>query len=309
MSILIENISKDFGRLSQINLEIPTGSLVALIGPSGSGKSTLLRTLAGFETPDSGRIWFQGQNSTHLSIAQREIGFVFQDYALFPKLNVYENIAFGLKIKKNKIKSASARSLRGASPSKRRVRQREPWGLRPGWPDCWAEGWSDSVQGGCLPLSSSPLPFGASLRSVLFSPFGREEGNGELVALAPQVDQLLHLTQLENFATYFPHELSGGQKQRVGFARALAIEPQILLLDEPFGALDIQVRKSLRLWLRNLHEKLPMTSILVTHDLEEAMEIADEIIIFKQGRVEQIGTAEEIYDYPATQFVQTFISA
>nr|QKS32287.1 putative sulfate/thiosulfate import ATP-binding protein CysA [Caulerpa lentillifera] len=234
MSILIENISKNFGRLSQINLEIPTGSLVALIGPSGSGKSTLLRTLAGFEKPDSGRIWFHGQNSTFLPIHQREIGFVFQDYALFPKYTVYENIAFGLKIQKKK--------------------------------------------------KAFPHFIGA------------------------QVDQLLHLTQLENFANCYPHELSGGQKQRVGFARALAIEPKILLLDEPFGALDVQVRKSLREWLSHLHEKLPVTSILVTHDLEEAMEIADEIVILKQGRVEQVGTAEEIYEYPGTHFVQNFIN-
>nr|YP_010502278.1 putative sulfate/thiosulfate import ATP-binding [Caulerpa taxifolia]UXC96691.1 putative sulfate/thiosulfate import ATP-binding [Caulerpa taxifolia] len=247
MSILIENISKNFGRLSQINLEIPTGSLVALIGPSGSGKSTLLRTLAGFEKPDSGRIWFQGRNSTFLPIHQREIGFVFQDYALFPKYTVYDNIAFGLKIQKKTAKAKGPKvSLRG----------------------------------------SSLLPH----------------------FIQAQVDELLYLTQLENFATFYPHELSGGQKQRVGFARALAIEPKILLLDEPFGALDVQVRKSLRVWLGNLHEKLPLTSILVTHDLEEAMEIADEIVILKQGRIEQVGTAEEIYEYPGTDFVRNFIN-
>nr|YP_009326838.1 putative sulfate/thiosulfate import ATP-binding protein CysA [Caulerpa racemosa]ANJ70714.1 putative sulfate/thiosulfate import ATP-binding protein CysA [Caulerpa racemosa] len=271
MSILIENISKNFGRLSQINLEIPTGSLVALIGPSGSGKSTLLRTLAGFEKPDSGRIWFQGRNSTFLPIHQREIGFVFQDYALFPKYTVYENIAFGLKIKKK----------------------------------------SNKAEDGRVPLlehSPGPAPEGLVLHKA--SPRSRQNISGILHPhfIRAQVDELLHLTQLENFATFYPHELSGGQKQRVGFARALAIEPKILLLDEPFGALDVQVRKSLRVWLSNLHEKLPLTSILVTHDLEEAMEIADEIVILKQGRIEQVGTAEEIYEYPGTDFVQNFIN-
>lgn len=264
MSILIENISKNFGRLSQINLEIPTGSLVALIGPSGSGKSTLLRTLAGFEKPDSGRIWFQGRNSTFLPIHQREIGFVFQDYALFPKYTVYENIAFGLKIRKksNKAEAPQTHSSKGSGILHHKASSRSPVG-----------------------------------RHILHPHFIRA-----------QVDELLHLTQLENFATFYPHELSGGQKQRVGFARALAIEPKILLLDEPFGALDVQVRKTLRVWLSNLHEKLPLTSILVTHDLEEAMEIADEIVILKQGRVEQVGTAEEIYEYPGTDFVQNFIN-
>lgn len=184
MSILIENVSKKFGRsvrLSQINLEIPTGNLVALLGPSGSGKSTLLRTIAGFEKPHEGRIWFGGKNATFLPIQQRRIGFVFQDYALFPKMTIFENIAFGLKIQRK-------------------------------WPD----------------------------------------------RIKSQVYELLHLTQLENFSTFYPHQLSGGQKQRVAFARALAIEPKILLLDEPFGALDVKVRKNLRTWLRNLHEKLPV---------------------------------------------------
>lgn len=233
MSILIENISKKFGsqvRLSQINLEIPTGNLVALLGPSGSGKSTLLRTLAGFENPDTGRIWFSGRNATSLTIQQRQIGFVFQDYALFPKLNIFENIAFGLKMQKKS---------------------------------------SDCIQS--------------------------------------QVVELLHLTQLENFATSYPHQLSGGQKQRVAFARALAIEPKILLLDEPFGALDVQVRQSLRVWLRQFHQKLPVTSIFVTHDLHEAMEIADEVVLFREGTIEQIGRPMEIYEHPATLFVHNFI--
>nr|AYC64113.1 Sulfate ABC transporter ATP-binding subunit [Johnson-sea-linkia profunda] len=233
MSILIENVSKKFGGsflLSQINLEIPTGNLVALLGPSGSGKSTLLRTIAGFEKPENGRIWLDGQNATFLPIQQRQIGFVFQDYALFPKMTIFENIAFGLKIQKKsteKIKS--------------------------------------------------------------------------------QVSELLHLTQLENFSMFYPHQLSGGQKQRVAFARALAIEPKILLLDEPFGALDVKVRKNLRVWLRELHEKLPVTTIFVTHDLQEAMEISDEIVLFRKGCIEQLGSPKEIYEHPATNFVKNFL--
>lgn len=233
MSILIENVSKKFGThigLSKINLEIPTGNLVALLGPSGSGKSTLLRTLAGFEKPDEGRIWFSGQNATFLPIQQRQIGFVFQDYALFPKMTVFENIAFGLQIQQKSSERIGA-----------------------------------------------------------------------------QVRELLHLTQLENFATFYPHQLSGGQKQRVAFARALAIEPKILLLDEPFGALDVKVRKNLRIWLRNLHEKLPVTSIFVTHDIHEAMEISDEIVLFKDGSVAQFGCPQEIYEHPATFFVKNFL--
>lgn len=228
MSILIENVS--FGRLSQINLEIPTGNLVALLGPSGSGKSTLLRTIAGFEKPDEGRIWFAGKNATFLPIQKRQIGFVFQDYALFPKMTIFENIAFGLKIQRKSFEQ---------------------------------------------------------IRS--------------------QVHELLHLTQLENFSTFYPYQLSGGQKQRVAFARALAIEPKILLLDEPFGALDIKVRKNLRIWLRSLHEKLPVTSLFVTHDIQEAMEISDEIVLFREGCVEQFGCPQEIYEHPATTFVKNFL--
>lgn len=232
MSILIENVSKKFGEsflLSQINLEIPTGNLVALLGPSGSGKSTLLRTIAGFSQPDKGRIWLDGQNATLLPIQQRQIGFVFQDYALFPKMTIFENIAFGLKIQKKSIEKIQS-----------------------------------------------------------------------------QVYELLYLTQLENFAMFYPHQLSGGQKQRVAFARALAIEPKILLLDEPFGALDVKVRKNLRVWLRELHEKLPVTTLFVTHDLQEAMEIADEIVLFRKGCIEQLGSPKEIYEHPATNFVKNF---
>ena len=228
MTILIENVS--FGRLSQINLEIPTGNLVALLGPSGSGKSTLLRTIAGFEKPDEGRIWFAGKNATFLPIQKRQTGFVFQDYALFPKMTIFENIAFGLKIQRKSFEQ---------------------------------------------------------IRS--------------------QVHELLHLTQLENFSTFYPYQLSGGQKQRVAFARALAIEPKILLLDEPFGALDIKVRKNLRIWLRSFHEKLPVTSLFVTHDIQEAMEISDEIVLFREGCVEQFGCPQEIYEHPATNFVKNFL--
>nr|YP_009519597.1 Sulfate ABC transporter ATP-binding subunit [Udotea argentea]AYC65569.1 Sulfate ABC transporter ATP-binding subunit [Udotea argentea] len=230
MSILIENISKKFGSnyiLSEINLEILTGNLVALIGPSGSGKSTLLRMIAGFEKPSKGRIWFSGKNATLLPIQKRQIGFVFQDYALFPKMTIFENIAFGLKIQKKYLKS--------------------------------------------------------------------------------QVYELLQLIQLENFEKFYPHQLSGGQKQRVAFARALAIEPKILLLDEPFGALDVKIRKNLRFWLHNLHEKLPMTSIFVTHDIHEAMEISDQIVILKNGCVEQFGCPQELYEHPATVFVKDFL--
>nr|AYC64486.1 Sulfate ABC transporter ATP-binding subunit [Pseudochlorodesmis sp. HV01306c] len=233
MSILIENVSKNFGnvtRLSKINLEIPTGNLVALLGPSGSGKSTLLRTIAGFEKPDYGRIWFTNKNSTVLSIQQRQIGFVFQEYALFPKMTISENIAFGLKIQQKSMEE-----------------------------------------------------------------------------IRKQVTELLKLTQLENFSKFYPYQLSGGQKQRVAFARALAIEPKILLLDEPFGALDIKVRKNLRIWLRHLHEKLPVTSIFVTHDIHEAMEISDEVVIFRDGCIEQFGSPQEIYEHPSSSFVKNFI--
>lgn len=231
MNILIENISKKFGSnsiLSKINLEISTGNLVALIGPSGSGKSSLLRIIAGLETPSEGRIWLSKENATLLPIQKRQIGFVFQEYTLFPQMTIFENIAFGLKIQKKYLKS--------------------------------------------------------------------------------RVDELLCFTQLENFEKFYPSQLSGGQKQRVAFARTLAIEPKILLLDEPFGALDIKVRKNFRLWLRYFHEKLPVTSIFVTHDIHEAMEISDEIVLLKNGCVEQFGCPQEFYEHPATTFVRNFLN-
>lgn len=234
MSILIENLSKTFlnyQALNQINLEVKTGSLVALIGPSGSGKSTLLRIIAGLEMPDEGRIWLGGKNATYLSVQERDIGFVFQNYSLFNNMNVYENIAFGLQI-----------------------------------------------------------------RGI------------ERIDIAYRVEQLLQLIQLEKLATRYPSQLSGGQKQRIALARALASNPKILLLDEPFGALDIKVRKELRNWLRHLHEEVSVTTVFVTHDQQEALEVADEIVIFKKGCIEQIGNPKDVYDYPANIFVKQYIS-
>ena len=233
MNILIENLSKKFQQkqiLEHINLDIQTGFLVALLGPSGSGKSTLLRIIAGFEQPDEGRIWLSGKNATHLNIQDRQLGFVFQDYALFPNLTVFENIAFGLNIRKT------------------------PFSL-----------------------------------------------------LKNRVYELLQLIQLETKSNEYPSQLSGGQKQRVALARALAIEPKVLLLDEPFGALDVRVRTDLRVWLRQLHHEIPVTSIFVTHDQQEAMEIANEVVIFNTGRIEQTGFAHELMEHPATHFVTQFL--
>ena len=228
MSILIENLSKNFGTfkaLDHVNLEIKTGSLVALVGPSGSGKSTLLRIIAGLDIPNSGRIWLSGKNATSLSIQEREIGFVFQNYALFKNMTVYENIAFGLDIR-----------------------------------------------------------------------------NIDSFVILNRVNQLLQLIQLEKFSDRYPNQLSGGQRQRVALARALAIEPKVLLLDEPFGALDVKVRKDLRNWLRNLHEQVPVTTVFVTHDHQEAMEVANEIVVFQKGCVEQIGKPQDVYDNPKKGF-------
>ena len=221
MSILIEDLSKNFNNfkaLDHVNLEIKTGSLVALVGASGSGKSTLLRIIAGLEKPNTGRIWLAGRDSTSMSIQEREIGFVFQNYALFKHLTVYENIAFGLQV-------------RGTT----------------------------------------------------------------LSVISNRVKQLLQLIQLEHFADRYPSQLSGGQRQRVALARALAIEPKVLLLDEPFGALDVKVRKELRTWLRRLHEEVPVTTIFVTHDHQEALEVANEIVVFEKGRIEQLGKPQDIY--------------
>jgi len=223
MSILVENISKTFGNyqaLSQVNLEIKNGSLVGLLGPSGSGKSTLLRILAGLEIPDSGRIWLEGQDATNFPLQQREIGFVFQNYALFPHLTVAKNISFGLDIR-----------------------------------------------------------------------------NIEINLKKQRVQELLQLVQLEKFADRYPHQLSGGQRQRIALARALAVEPKVLLLDEPFAALDAKIRKQLRGWLRNLHQEISITTVFVTHDHQEAMELAHEIVLLDNGRIIQVGSPNEIIDY------------
>nr|UIO59382.1 Sulfate/thiosulfate import ATP-binding protein CysA [Chlorella desiccata (nom. nud.)] len=233
MSILIENISKkfeQFNALNQVNLEIKNGSLVALLGPSGSGKSTLLRVLAGLENPDAGRIWLNGQDTTQVPLQKREIGFVFQNYALFPHLTVSQNIAFGLEI----------RDINSSRKTQR-------------------------------------------------------------------VQELLQLMQLEKFADRYPNQLSGGQRQRVALARALAVEPKVLLLDEPFAALDAKIRKQLRNWLRNLHQHISVTTVFVTHDHIEAFELAHEIVVLENGNIVQIGTPQEIIDHPANHFVTNFL--
>ena len=217
--------------LEHINLEVKTGSLLALVGPSGSGKSTLLRIIAGLDFPDEGRVWLAGKNSTLSSVQEREIGFVFQNYCLFNTMTVYQNIAFPLEIQSINKKIISNR-----------------------------------------------------------------------------ISKLLKLIRLEKFADRYPSQLSGGQKQRVALARALAKNPKILLLDEPFGALDFKVRKELRSWLRRLHDEVSVTTIFVTHDQQEAFEVADEIVIFKNGCIQQIGTAKDIYDYPANSFVKKYCS-
>ncbi len=233
MGIVVENVSKQFGSfkaVDQVSLEVESGSLVALLGPSGSGKSTLLRLIAGLELPDSGRILLTGKDATYQSVQERNIGFVFQHYALFKHLTVRQNIAFGLEIRK---------------ATKTKVKER--------------------------------------------------------------VEELLDLVQLRGLGNRYPSQLSGGQRQRVALARSLAVEPEVLLLDEPFGALDAKVRKDLRAWLRRLHDEVHVTTVFVTHDQEEAMEVSDQVVVMNKGRVEQIGTPAEIYDYPATAFVMSFI--
>ncbi len=237
MSIEVRNLSKAFGRfpaLKQTSLEVGTGELVALLGPSGSGKTTLLRLIAGLEYPDSGGILYHGEDVTGKSAYQRRAGFVFQHYALFQHMTVFDNIAFGLRVRTRKER-----------PSKEQIRTR--------------------------------------------------------------VEKLIENVQLDSLAQRFPSQLSGGQRQRVAFARALAIEPSVLLLDEPFGALDAKVRKELRRWLRRFHDETHLTTLFVTHDQEEAFEVADRIVILSEGTIQQIGSPDDIQDKPANAFVQEFI--
>jgi sulfate transport system ATP-binding protein len=233
MGISVEGANKSFGdfqALDDVSIEVPDGSLTALLGPSGSGKSTLLRAIAGLEELDTGRVLIDGEDVSRKPTQKREVGFVFQHYAAFKHMTVYENVGFGLKIRKWK---------------KDKIRER--------------------------------------------------------------VDELLNLVQLPGLADRYPSQLSGGQRQRMALARALAVQPQVLLLDEPFGALDAKVRKDLRTWLRNLHEEMNVTTIFVTHDQEEAMDVAGQLVVMNQGRVEQSGSADELYDKPANEFVMSFV--
>jgi len=237
MSITIENLNKHFGEykaLDNINLEINSGELLALLGPSGCGKTSLLRIIGGLEVADSGKLFFHGEDVEQRDARERNVGFVFQHYALFRQMSVFENVAFGLRVK----------------PKKERHNETE---------------------------------------------------------IKRRVHELLGLVQLDWLSDRYPSQLSGGQRQRIALARALAVEPKILLLDEPFGALDAQVRKELRRWLRRLHDELHITSIFVTHDQEEALEVADRVVVMNKGKIEQIGTPDEVYASPSSPFVYQFI--
>jgi sulfate transport system ATP-binding protein len=237
MSIEVRNLSKQFGTfaaLRDVSLEVRSGELLALLGPSGSGKTTLLRVIAGLDVADAGQVLFQGEDATEQHVRERQVGFVFQHYALFRNMTIFENVAFGLRVR--------------------------PKDVRP--PD-------------------------AEIRE--------------------RVHELLKLVQLDWLAERYPHQLSGGQRQRIALARALAVEPKVLLLDEPFGALDAKVRKELRSWLRRLHDDMHITSVFVTHDQEEALEVADRVVVMNEGRIEQIGTPDEVYENPASPFVYEFL--
>jgi sulfate/thiosulfate transport system ATP-binding protein len=236
MKIEIQNLTKKFGQfaaLDNVNLEVQSGELLALLGPSGCGKTTLLRILSGLEFADAGTIHFDGEDATNQNVRARRVGFVFQHYALFRHMTVFENIAFGLRVR------------RTGKPSRGDIRER--------------------------------------------------------------VEQLLKLIRLETLAKRYPAQLSGGQRQRVALARALAVQPRVLLLDEPFGALDAKVRQELRAWLRKLHDEIHITSVFVTHDQEEALEVSDRVVVMNKGRVEQIGTPEQVYHHPASPFVCDFL--
>jgi sulfate transport system ATP-binding protein len=233
MSIEIKGINKSYGdfvALENIDVSIPSGQLTALLGPSGGGKSTLLRIIAGLETADSGTVTIEGREATHLPPQKRNVGFVFQHYAVFKHMTVAKNVAFGLEIRKR-----------------------------------------------------------------------------SKAETAERVDELLQLVHLSQFAKRMPSQLSGGQRQRLALARALAVEPTVLLLDEPFGALDAKVRKELRDWLRRLHDEVHVTTVFVTHDQEEALEVSDEIVVINEGRIEQIGSPDQLYDEPANDFVMGFL--
>jgi sulfate transport system ATP-binding protein len=239
MSVAVRHISKrfeTFPALRDVSLEVKTGELVALLGPSGSGKTTLLRVIAGLEVPDQGRVAFGEEDVTDKSAYERKAGFVFQSYALFQHMNVFENIAFGLRV---------------------------------------------------LPRSKRPSKD----------------------AVTKRVMELLQLIQLEGFENRLPSQLSGGQRQRVALARALAIGPRVLLLDEPFGALDAKVRKDLRKWLRHFHDQTHLTSLFVTHDQDEAFELADRVAVFSEGRIQQVGTPAELRENPKNDFVREFLEA
>jgi len=239
VSIEVRNLNKTFGAfqaLTDVNLTVRTGELVALLGPSGSGKTTLLRIIAGLEFPTQGSILFNEEDVARRDARSRQVGFVFQHYALFRHMSVFENIAFGLRIRP-----------RATRPAKE--------------------------------------------------------------VITARVMELLQLVQLEGLAQRYPSQLSGGQRQRVALARALAVEPDVLLLDEPFGALDARVRQELRQWLRRLHDELHITSVFVTHDQEEALEVADRVVVMNHGRIEQIGTPDEVYEEPANPFVMNFLGS
>lgn len=237
MDIRIQEIEKHFSNFQALNgagLDIASGELIALLGPSGSGKTTLLRIIAGLEFPDSGRILFGSKDMASHPVRERNVGFVFQHYALFKHMTVRDNVSFGVRIRPRKVRPQSA-------------------------------------------------------------------------VIRTRADELLELVQLGGLGDRYPHQLSGGQRQRVALARALAIEPKVLLLDEPFGALDAKVRKDLRRWLRELHQRIGTTTVFVTHDQEEALELADRVVIMNRGKIEQVGTVDEVYERPATPFVFEFL--